>query len=141
MAYLDESGVTSLTSDIKALADNAYAAKNHTHSNATTSAAGLMSAADKTKLDGLTGVVVADTEPTGNVLTWIDPDSGSTNVIPQIDDTQTSSSDTYSSQKIHASYLCFSASQTLTEGQMSQLYANMGFPSNTAGKLGYTVVT
>lgn len=34
-------------------ADNAYAAKSHTHAVATTSAAGFMSAADKTKLNGL----------------------------------------------------------------------------------------
>lgn len=33
MAYLDESGVTSLTSDIKALADADYAAIDHTHSD------------------------------------------------------------------------------------------------------------
>lgn len=34
-------------------ADAAYAAKSHTHTAATTSAPGFMSAADKTKLDGL----------------------------------------------------------------------------------------
>lgn len=33
MAYLDESGVTSLTADIKALADADYAAIDHTHSD------------------------------------------------------------------------------------------------------------
>ena len=43
--------------DISALnyANNVYASKSHTHSNATTSAAGLMSAADKKKLDELSG--------------------------------------------------------------------------------------
>lgn len=35
------------------LADGRYAAANHTHAAATTSAAGFMSAADKAKLDGL----------------------------------------------------------------------------------------
>lgn len=34
-------------------AGDAYAAKSHTHAVATTSAAGFMSAADKTKLNGL----------------------------------------------------------------------------------------
>lgn len=34
-------------------ADGKYATKNHTHAAATTSALGFMSAADKTKLDGL----------------------------------------------------------------------------------------
>lgn len=34
-------------------ADEAYAAKSHTHAVATASVAGFMSAADKTKLDGL----------------------------------------------------------------------------------------
>ena len=34
-------------------ADGKYAAKTHTHADATTGAAGFMSAADKTKLDGL----------------------------------------------------------------------------------------
>lgn len=35
------------------LADGRYAAANHTHATATASVAGFMSAADKTKLDGL----------------------------------------------------------------------------------------
>ena len=120
-----------------------YAREDHVHSgysNATTSAAGLMSAGDKTKLDSLSGVAISDSEPSdSNTNIWIDPDNTDMSFVPQIDDTQTSANDTYSSQKIHASYLSFSASQTLTEGQMTQLYANMGFPSNTAGKLGYTV--
>lgn len=58
-----------------------------TYSNATTSAAGLMSAADKTKLDGMSGIVISDTEPTAtDPLIWIDPDtSESTQVLTSED--------------------------------------------------------
>ena len=38
---------------IKTALSNLFAAKSHTHNSATTSAAGLMSSADKTKLDGI----------------------------------------------------------------------------------------
>jgi hypothetical protein len=121
-----------------------YAKEDHVHpgyANATTTAAGLMSASDKTKLDSLSGVAISDSEPTdSNTNVWIDPDDADVGSVPQIDDTQISANDTFSSQKIHGSYLSFDSSQTLTEGQMAQLYANMGFPSNTAGKLGYTVI-
>ena len=54
-----------------------------TYSNATTSTAGLMSSADKTKLDSLSNIAISDTEPTGTEpLIWIDPDtSGNTHVL------------------------------------------------------------
>lgn len=42
-----------LAAAISAAADGKYAAKSHTHANATTSADGFMSSEDKTKLDGL----------------------------------------------------------------------------------------
>lgn len=94
-------------------------------------------------LDDIFSVVISETEPTStHVNGWIDPSPSSAAVaVPQINDSETNSVDTYSSSKINSTYLAFGVSQTLTEGQMTQLYANMGFPSNTVGKLGYTVVT
>lgn len=54
-----------------------------TYSVATTSANGLMSAADKTKLDAVGGIIVSDTEPTSSdPLIWIDPDGSISDVIP-----------------------------------------------------------
>lgn len=54
-----------------------------TYSVATTSANGLMSAADKTKLDAVGGIIVSDTEPTSSEpLIWIDTDDGTSDVIP-----------------------------------------------------------
>ena len=112
-----------------------------TYTDATTSSSGLMSAADKIKLNSLTNIAISDSAPSDqNINMWLDPDGGTATGIPQIDDTQISASDTFSSQKIHSNYLCFGAAQTLTETQMNQLYANMGFPTNTAGKLSYTVI-
>ena len=94
------------------------------------------------ELDEIYGVVISETEPTNtHVNGWIDPTTTVEEEIPQIDDTAVSSADTFSSSKINSTYLAFGVSQTLTESQMTQLYANMGFPSNTLGKLGYTVVT
>ena len=59
-----------------------YAREDHVHQgydNATTSAAGLMSAADKSKLDGVATVIISDTTPSSNMATcWIDPDPSST---------------------------------------------------------------
>ena len=43
-------------------ADGKYAAKTHTHADATTDTAGFMSAADKTKLDGLSNYVLTPSE-------------------------------------------------------------------------------
>ena len=47
------------------------AAGNHTHANATTSASGFMSAADKTKIDGLTTYAVGNAAH-GGVVFWVD---------------------------------------------------------------------
>lgn len=62
-----------------------YARADHVHqgySNATTTTAGLMSAADKSKLDGVSSIVISDTEPTDPDPTiWIDPESLSTERI------------------------------------------------------------
>ena len=46
-------------------ADDKYAAKTHTHADATTEVAGFMSAADKTKLDGLSS---SSTEPSVDIV-------------------------------------------------------------------------
>lgn len=58
-------------------ADEAYAAKSHTHAVATTGAAGFMSAADKTKLDGLSNYVLPEATSTtlGGVKTATDEDA------------------------------------------------------------------
>lgn len=54
-----------------------------TYSVATTSANGLMSAADKTKLDAVGGIIVSDTEPSSSEpLIWIDTDDSTSDVIP-----------------------------------------------------------
>lgn len=45
-------------------ADGKYAAKEHTHADATTSVPGFMSAADKTKLDGLSSYVLPEATST-----------------------------------------------------------------------------
>lgn len=57
-------------------ADEAYAAKSHTHTAATTGTAGFMSAADKTKLDGLKNYVLpaASTTAIGGVKIVSDTD-------------------------------------------------------------------
>lgn len=57
-------------------ADGKYAAKSHTHTAATTDAAGFMSAADKTKLDGLSAYVLpaASTTVIGGVKIVSDSD-------------------------------------------------------------------
>lgn len=47
------------------------------------------------------GIAIQDDEPTDGELVWIDTDdSGTTHIIPEIDDTQESAVDTWSSQKI-----------------------------------------
>jgi hypothetical protein len=54
-----------------------------TYSVATTSANGLMSASDKTKLDAVGGIIVSDTEPSSSEpLIWIDTDDSTSDVIP-----------------------------------------------------------
>ena len=67
-----------------------YAREDHVHpgySNATQSAAGLMSAADKTKLDGVATVIISDSEPTATEPTvWIDPDLSQTTQVLTTDD-------------------------------------------------------
>ena len=60
-----------------------YAREDHVHqgySNATSSAAGLMSAADKARLDGISSIIISDTEPSSSsdATIWIDPDSSDT---------------------------------------------------------------
>lgn len=58
-------------------ANGLYAAKSHTHAAATASAAGFMSAADKTKLDGLTQYVLpeATSDTLGGVKVASDEDA------------------------------------------------------------------
>ena len=67
-----------------------YAREDHVHpgyNNATHSAAGLMSAADKTKLDGVSSIIISDTEPTDPDPTiWIDPDPSSTTQVLTTED-------------------------------------------------------
>ena len=60
-----------------ATADEKYAAKTHTHADATTGAAGFMSAADKTKLDGLNNYVLPEATSTtlGGVKVATDGDA------------------------------------------------------------------
>ena len=151
-AYVDSTGVTYLTADIKALADAAYVNNvfydstnkiiKKTIGSTSTNVVTLATLESDLDLDDMFSVVISEEEPTNpHVNGWIDPTTVVSDAIPQIDDTQTSSTDTYSSSKINSTYLAFGVSQTLTEGQMTQLYTNMGFPSNTLGKLGYTVVT
>ena len=57
---VSKTGLAYLWSGIKTYLSNNYAKKSHTHSNATTSAAGLMSASDKAKLDGMEAGVDID---------------------------------------------------------------------------------
>ena len=81
-------------------------------------------------LDERYGVVISDTEPTNpNVNGWIDTGTASTESIPQIDDTQTSSADTYSSSKIDSTYLSYDSVQSLTAAQTVQAFSNIGFLS------------
>ena len=65
-------------------ADAAYAAKSHTHTAATTSAPGFMSAADKTKLDGLNNYTLhaATTTALGGVKIVSDTDFNAYMDIP-----------------------------------------------------------
>ena len=60
-----------------ATADEKYAAKTHTHPDATTDAAGFMSAADKKKLDGLSNYTLpeASTTTLGGVKVATDKDA------------------------------------------------------------------
>lgn len=151
-AYVDSTGVTNLTADIKALADQTYVNNvfydttnkiiKKTIGTTSTNVVSLSTIESDLDLDDVFSVVISETEPTNtHVNGWIDPTTTVEEEIPQIDDTAVSSADTFSSSKINSTYLAFGVSQTLTESQMTQLYANMGFPSNTLGKLGYTVVT
>lgn len=90
---------------------------------------------------GPPGLVVSTTEPSSGVQVWIDPSDSQTIVIPDIKDTVVALDSTYSSSKVRNSFLAFDASQTLTETQQNRAYTNLGFPTNTLGKLGYAVVT
>lgn len=57
-------------------------------------------------LNSIYSVVISDTEPTAShVNGWIDSDDITTVVVPQIDDSQLSLSDTYSSTKIDTTYI------------------------------------
>lgn len=68
----------------------------------------LQDAKARAKLDELrnevmekSGIAIQDDEPTDGELVWIDTDdSGTTHIIPEIDDSSVSASDTWSSQKI-----------------------------------------
>ena len=94
---------------------------------------------------GPPGIAVQDTEPQTNQLVWIDTDGGEEVIIPDINDNVVALDSTYSSSKIESLIsglyaLSYGVAQTLTESQQYQAYSNLGFPNNTAGKLGYTVV-
>ena len=64
-----------------------------------------------TSVNGSTGAVtvptvaVQDSTPSNGELVWFDTDATTTHTLPEIDDTQTSLSDTWSSNKINA--MCF----------------------------------
>ena len=90
---------------------------------------------------GPPGVAVQTTQPDTSVKVWINPEETEYVVIPDIKDNTIALDSAYSSSKIRTSFLAFDASQTLTENQQIQAYSNLGFPSSTLGKLGYTVVT
>ena len=94
---------------------------------------------------GPPGIAVQDTEPQTNQLVWIDPDDDEEIIVPDIKDNVVALDSTYSSSKIESLIsglyaLSYGVAQTLTESQQYQAYSNLGFPNNTAGKLGYTVV-
>ena len=93
---------------------------------------------------GPAGVVVQTTTPETDTLLWVNPDADAKVIIPDIKDDTVAPDSTYSSRKIEAliaNFLSFGVQQTLTETQQHQAYNNLGFPNDTAGKLGYTVVT
>lgn len=149
---LDEDGVVLLVADVKALADATYVVNVSydstnkkivkTIGQITSDVVSLSDIKEDMDLSDVYGVIISDTAPTSpNVNGWIKTTDPVVNLIPQIDDDAVSPLDTYSSSKINSTYLAYGAAQTLTETQLTQLYANMGFPSNTLGKLGYTVVT
>lgn len=84
-------------------------------------------------LDERYGVVISDTEPTNpDVNGWINPSDVVVESIPQIDDSQTSYYDTYSSAKIDSSYLSYDSIQNLTSAQQEQVTSNMGFSRDVA---------
>ena len=62
-----------------------YAREDHVHqgySNATSTTAGLMSAADKARLDGISGIVISETEPVASEPTiWIDPSDDDSDTV------------------------------------------------------------
>lgn len=164
MAFLDETGVTTLTSDIKTLTDTTYPANaaiinaysssssyvigdyciynglfykcntaissgeswtpsHWTQTNVATELASL-----KVEITDRYGVVISDTEPTDpEVNGWLNTGETSTESIPQINDSQTSSVDTYSSSKIDSTYLSYDSVQNLTSAQQEQVTSNMGF--------------
>lgn len=66
-SFLDNNGLTYLWQQHKALLAG-KSDSDHTHSVATTSAAGLMSAADKEKLDGISPNETANTYGTAEVI-------------------------------------------------------------------------
>ena len=87
--------------------------------NATSSAAGLMSAADKSKLDVITGVAVTDTEPTSdNILAWIDTDSTDTVTL-------------LTQSEVNAQYVSYDHAQTLTSAQQNRALQNVGVTNGT----------
>lgn len=87
--------------------------------NATSSAAGLMSAADKSKLDVITGVAVTDTEPTSDsILAWIDTDSTDTVTL-------------LTQSEVNAQYVSYDHSQTLTSAQQNRALQNVGVTNGT----------
>ena len=117
-----EGHVTAATAVVKAdITALGIPAQDTTYNNATTSVAGLMSAADKTKLDGLANVIISDTTPTATEPTiWIDPDPSSAGTIP-------------TTAEVEAAYLSYAHSQTLSSAQKSTGVGNLGLAAALIG--------
>lgn len=83
-------------------------------------------------LNNIYSVVISDTQPTDSHINgWIDSDTMETETVPQIDDSQTSYDDTYSSAKINNTYLSYDVVQSLTDAQKTQVASNFGIESGT----------
>lgn len=80
-----ENSVVSFTYDGTYWFLNDWLNDNTTYSVATTSANGLMSSTDKTKLDGMKTVEVSTSEPTQSyVSVWVDTDEEGDRIIPEM---------------------------------------------------------
>jgi hypothetical protein len=77
-----------------------------------------MSAADKAKLDGVSSIIISDTEPSASseATVWIDPNPSDPSTI-------------LTASEINAAYLSYAASQTLTSAQQGTALTNLGMGS------------